>query len=138
MVPACSHKIPRVPWYSGSSLPTSYFNYGNVTLSVSPFQKIRLYSIVRYVSPLPLYISLYKGLGSYHFARHYFGNHCFIFFSSGYLDVSVPRVPSTTLCIHVAVRTPQYVGSPIRISTDLSSFATPRSFSQLVTSFFGA
>ena len=138
MVPAYSHKIPRVPWYSGSSLPTSYFNYGNVTLSVVPFQKLRLYLIVRYVSPLPLNISLYSGLGSYHFARHYFGNHCFIFFSSGYLDVSVPRVPSTTLCIHVAVRTPQYVGSPIRISTDLSSFATPRSFSQLVTSFFGA
>ena len=60
------------------------------------------------------------------------------FFSSGYLDVSVPRVPSTTLCIHVAVRTPQYVGFPIRISTDLCSFAAPRSFSQLVTSFFGA
>ena len=138
MVPAYSHKIPRVPWYSGSSLPTSYFDYGNVTLFVSPFQKIRLYSIVRYVSPLPLYISLYKGLGSYHFARHYFGNHCFIFFSSGYLDVSVPRVPSTTLCIHVAVRIPQYVGFPIRISTDQCSFAAPRSFSQLVTSFFGA
>ena len=27
----------------------------------------------------------------------------FSFFSSGYLDVSVPRVPSTTLCIHVVV-----------------------------------
>ena len=90
------------------------------------------------VSPLPLGISLYQGLGSYHFARHYFGNHCFIFFSSGYLDVSVPRVPSTILCIHIAVHTPRCVGSPIRISTDLRSFATPRSFSQLVTSFFGA
>ena len=30
------------------------------------------------------------------------------------------------------------VSSLIRISTDLCSFATPRSFSQLVTSFFGA
>ena len=30
------------------------------------------------------------------------------------------------------------VSSLIRISTDLSLFATPRSFSQLVTSFFGA
>ena len=138
MVPAYSHKIPRVPWYSGFSLPSSYFNYGNVTLFVIPFQILRLYSYVRYVSPLPLCISLYKGLGSYHFARHYFGNHCFIFFSSGYLDVSVPRVPSITLCIYAIVRTPQYVGSPIRISTALSSFAAPRSFSQLVTSFFGA
>ena len=30
------------------------------------------------------------------------------------------------------------VSSLIRISTDQCSFATPRSFSQLVTSFFGA
>ena len=30
------------------------------------------------------------------------------------------------------------VSSLIRISTDLGSFAAPRSFSQLVTSFFGA
>ena len=117
----------------------SHISTTGISPSLSPLSsKIRLYSIVRYVSPLPLYISLYTGLGSYPFARHYSGNHCFIFFSSGYLDVSVPRVPSTTLCIHVAVRTPQYVGSPIRISTDLCSFATPRSFSQLVTSFFGA
>ena len=34
------------------------------------------------------------GLGFSHFARHYFGN---ILFSSGYLDVSVPLVPSFTL-----------------------------------------
>ena len=100
--------------------------------------KLRLCLYVRYVSPLPLYISLYIGLGSSPFARHYSENHLFIFFSSGYLDVSVPRVPSTILCIHIAVHTPRYVGFPIRISTDLRSFATPRSFSQLVTSFFGA
>ena len=35
-----------------------------------------------------------NGLGSSHFARHYFGN---ILFSSGYLDVSVPLVPFFTL-----------------------------------------
>ena len=36
------------------------------------------------------------GLGSSAFARHYLRNHCFIFFSSTYLDVSVQRVPSDT------------------------------------------
>ena len=46
----------------------------------------------------PLYASLHIGLGFSHFARHYFGN---ILFSSGYLDVSVPRVPFFTLFIHV-------------------------------------
>ncbi len=42
----------------------------------------------------PLYGSKRTGLGFSHFARHYFGN---ILFSSGYLDVSVPPVPSITL-----------------------------------------
>jgi len=36
----------------------------------------------------------YDGLGFSHFARHYFGNNLF---SSGYLDVSVPQVPLSTL-----------------------------------------
>ena len=40
------------------------------------------------------------GLGFSHFARHYFGNNLFSFW---YLDVSVPRVPSRTLCIHARV-----------------------------------
>ena len=45
----------------------------------------------------------YFGLGSYPFAHHYSGNHSFIFSSSGYLDVSVPRVPLRTLCIYVRI-----------------------------------
>ena len=34
------------------------------------------------------------GLGSSAFARHYRRNHCLVFFSSAYLDVSVQRVGS--------------------------------------------
>ena len=55
-----------------------------------------------------------------------------IFFSSGYLDVSVPRVGLPLR--YVSCDT----GSPIRISADLGIFAPPRSFSQLVTSFFAS
>ena len=43
------------------------------------------------------------GLGSSDFARHYFRNRLFTFFSSGYLDVSVPRVPFIQLCIHCMI-----------------------------------
>ena len=43
------------------------------------------------------------GLGSCNFARHYFRNHCFIFFSFRYLDVSVPWVPFITLCIRAII-----------------------------------
>ena len=49
-----------------------------------------------------------------------------------------PGVPFYTLLIHVWITALQQLCSHIRISTDLSLFATPRSFSQLVTSFFGA
>ena len=43
------------------------------------------------------------GLGSFHFARRYFGNRKFSFSSSGYLDVSVHQVPSVYLWIQYTV-----------------------------------
>ena len=57
----------------------------------------------------PHYGSTHNGLGFSHFARHYFGN---ILFSSGYLDVSVPRVPSFTLLVHVKVTEVRSAGFP--------------------------
>ena len=45
----------------------------------------------------------HSGLGSFHFARRYFGNRLFSFSSSGYLDVSVHRVPSVHLWIQCTV-----------------------------------
>ena len=55
-----------------------------------------------------------------------------IFSSYGYLDVSVPHVrPRVRVC-----RGRASTGCPIRTSPDLGVFATPRSFSQLITSFF--
>ena len=44
-----------------------------------------------------------SGLGSFPFARRYLGNHLFVFSSSGYLDVSVHRVPSIYLWIQYTV-----------------------------------
>ena len=62
-----------------------------------------------------------------------------VFFSSGYLDVSVPRVPLAYLYYSVCNNAILLaLSSLIRISTDHRIFAPPRSFSQLVTSFFGA
>ena len=90
------------------------------------------------LGPNPKDISI-SGLASCNFARHYFRNRLFTFFSSGYLDVSVPRVPFIPLCIRKYDTTGlTMVCSHIRISTDQCSFATPRSFSQLITSFIGA
>ena len=71
------------------------------------------------------------GLGCFPFARHYLGNHCCFLFlrllrcfsSAGSLLLGRCHAFSMTGC-------------PIRISADHFVFANPRSFSQLVTSFF--
>ena len=60
------------------------------------------------------------------------------FSSSGYLDVSVHRVPSITLWIHVNVTRLLVPGFPIRISMDQGLLTAPHGFSQLTASFFGS
>ena len=61
------------------------------------------------------------------------------FFSSGYLDVSVHRVPSVTLCIHVTVMAHyRHRVSPFGYPWIYRLFAAPHGFSQLTTSFFGS
>ena len=60
------------------------------------------------------------------------------FSSSGYLDVSLPRVPSYKSIYSTCGNGSSLpLSSLIRISAALCLFAAPRSFSQLVTSFFG-
>ncbi len=57
----------------------------------------------------------------------------FVFFSSGYLDVSVLRVRLLKGYYIFNI-----VGCPIRISADHFVCANPRSFSQLITSFIAS
>ena len=64
------------------------------------FYYIYIFNFV--VAPNPSHIAI-TGLGFYPFARHYLGNRFFTFFSSWYLDGSVPRVPFITLCIYVMI-----------------------------------
>ena len=77
----------------------------------------------------------HAGLGCSAFARHYSRN---ILCSSGYLDVSVPRVSrSMTMCSSPADLAFPRSGFPIRTSTAHGLSTTPRRFSQCYTSFFG-
>ena len=65
----------------------------------------------------------------------------FDFSSSGYLDVSVPRVPgfpAYTYGFSIRSAILHRGGSPIRKSAGQCSFAAHRSLSQLVTSFVGS
>ncbi len=57
--------------------------------------------------------------------------------SSGYLDVSVRQVRLAILYIQIAISL-KGMGFPIRISSDQSLLATPRSFSQHATSFIAS
>ena len=81
----------------------------------------------------PLHVC--TGLGFSPFARHYSEN---TFFSSGYLDVSVPQVPSAYPIDSDKGTVPlDTVGFPIRISPDRRLFTAPRGFSQCPAAFIG-
>ena len=136
MVPPASHRISRVPRYSGTcslSLPSpTRLSLSSVTLSNvfgSAIVSSRKPStpLVRRpaVWPLPFSLATTQEIE-------------FSFFSSGYLDVSLPRVPSYEPMdsVHGDRALPR-PGSPIRIPWDLCSLAAPPGFSQLIASFFG-
>ena len=99
MVPALSHKVPRVSWYSGSRHVTPAFAYGAFTLSgwLSQNHSANSCESISRSEPrnarIPVWalsISLAATLEI-----------DVSFSSSGYLDVSVHRVPFHTLWIGV-------------------------------------
>ena len=99
MVPPASHKVSRVSWYSGSCQSRLNFAYGIFTLSDQISQNCSAIDSSTLCSPQPrgarttvwaLSISLAATLEIE-----------VSFFSSGYLDVSVPPVPFHTLWIGV-------------------------------------
>ncbi len=110
------------------------FAYGAVTLFGYPSQKYSATTLFAFCQALQPRC-LNNGLGWSPFARHYSGN---ILFSSGYLDVSVPPVPSSTLCVQVNVpRHDSWWVSPFGYPRILRLHTAPRGFSQCTTSFFG-
>ena len=136
MVPAHSIKVSRVSMYSGFRHVNFSFAYGAFTLFGRLSQNLSarsVESIMRSeprcartsVWAFPLSLAATHGI-------------TVVFSSSGYLDVSVHRVPFHTLWIGVWIHEVAHVGFPIQISADRWIFAPPRSFSQLITSFFGS
>ena len=100
MVPACSHKVSRVSWYSGYRHVRFSFMYGAFTLCgrLSQNLSIRISESITRSEPRhartpvwPLSISLAATLEIDKFS----------FSSSPYLDVSVQAVPLHTLWIGV-------------------------------------
>ena len=120
-----------------SARRASAFTYGNFTLCVIPSQVFRLAFTLASRGPYPKRISTF-GLGSSDFARHYFRNHfCFLFLRvlRCFSSPGSPPLPMDSVTDYTILLVQS---SLIRISADQKIFAPPRSFSQLVTSFFGA
>ena len=99
MVPAPSHKVSRVSWYSGSRLGFLDFAYGAFTLCGWSFQVHSAILKAQFLGPNPeMHASRF---GLFRVRSPLLTESLFIFFSSGYLDVSVHRVPFHTLWIGV-------------------------------------
>ena len=102
MVPASSHKVPRVSWYSGSRHVNSSFAYGAFTLSGRLSQTFLLESLNLKCGPNPGVHALRFGL--FRFRSPLLTESHVVFSSSGYLDVSVHRVPLHNLWIQLWIR----------------------------------
>ena len=120
MVPLSSSKISRVPLYSCAN-----YVFTHTGLSPSMVRLSRLFwlfIISRW--PIPRSLATTDGIS-------------IDFFSSGYLDVSVPRVRLLHLCIQCKIPQKRWV-SPfgnLRIRACLSA---SRSLSQITTSFIAS
>ena len=131
MVPPSSDQVSRVWPYSGYCAAAPVFAYVSLTLSGWPSHTIRLTVAVLkavrtpgvflpQVWPLPRSLATTYGISV-------------DVSSSPYLDVSVQAVPSSVWYRSIAP-----VGFPIQKSADQRLFASPRSLSQLITSFVGS
>ena len=101
MVPAHSIKVSRVSMYSGSRSVSSPFAYGAFTLSGRLSQTFLLESLNLKCGPNPGVHALRFGL--FRFRSPLLTESHVVFSSSGYLDVSVHRVPFLTLWIGVRI-----------------------------------
>ena len=119
MVPPCSDRISRVPPYSRTNVRITRTGLSPAKARLS--RRFRLSRIRHW--PGPRSLATTNGVSV-------------DVLSSGYLDVSVPRVCFLHLFIHC--RIPLRVGFPIRKSTDQSLFAAPRDLSQRTTSFIAS
>ena len=127
MVPADSRRIPRAPRYSGCHWASDGFGYGAVTLCDVTFQSLLLTICLAvswsynpheagtsWVWALPRSLAATYGIDV-------------SFSSSGYLDVSVPRVPPACLWIQHAVAEVCSAGFPhSEISGSMDMCSSPK------------
>ena len=137
MVHPPSHQIPRVRCYSGSCFPTLNFVYRTLTffglsshtvllLFIVDFAVLTPYGLLLMVWPLPISLAATLRIS------FWFLFLCLLrcFSSAG--------SPCISILFNIQCQSIALTCFHIRTSAYLRSFAAPRSFSQLVTSFFGS
>ena len=139
MVLLPSVRIPRVPTYSGFLLASDWpFVYGAFTLFDRIFQFSSTRSSVHFSQVLTRHIFLYVVWALPISLATTFGIVFYFLFLRVIRCFSSPGSLRITIYSLYDTITLLMVSFLIRISADLRLFATPRRFSQLVTSFFGA
>ena len=134
MVPAVSDRIPRVPPYSGMNLARIPYVYRTVTSFGRPFQTVPLQILRFLVHPTTPYMPQHLRFGLLPFRSPLLWKSLLFSFPPG---TEMFQFPGFALRLH-GVSRQVGMGCPIRISTDQWLFAPPRSFSQLITSFFAS
>ena len=135
MVPADSRRIPRAPRYSGYRYASSRFVYGPLTLCGRTFQSVpltRCHATARSYNPGPAVTGTVWAVPR-SLATTGGITFCFLFLRV-LRCFSSPRWPPDRAGCHPFRMT----GCPIRRSADQRSFAPPRGFSQLITSFIAS
>ena len=141
MVPAPSHWVSRVPWYSGFPPQSLSLRLRGFHLLWPPFPGPFGWLPSCLCGSLPRHAA-HPGLGSFPFARRYSGNRFFFlllrllrcFSSPGSLPHTIMPM---ALFMYGCMRVP-HAGFPIQTPMALWIFAPPHGFSQLIASFFGS
>ena len=134
MVPADSHRITRVPRYSGLRYASSRFVYGPFTLCGRIFQTVPLttpLAITR--SYNPAHASLHPRFGLLPVRSPLLGESLLFSSPAGTKMFQFPAFASRR--IKAGCQTFSLTGCPIRKSADHRLCAPNRSLSQLITSF---
>lgn len=138
MVPPASHRVSRVPWYSGAQSKAFLFHIRDYYPLRWAFPDLFYYNsrLLTTVSSTPVEQAPLVWAVPFSLAATWGID--FSFSSSGYLDVSVPLVYLPLPIYSVTdTWTLLQVGFPIRTFPAQSLLAAPRDLSQLTTSFIG-
>jgi hypothetical protein len=135
MVPAGSDRVSRAPPYSGLRLAAAPIARTGLSPPLARLSMRFRFSCCRLMAALqPRPCRNRTGLGCSPFARRYSGNRCCFLLLRVLRCFSSPGLPPD----RSGYRAISAVGCPIRTPTDQGPCAPPRSFSQLVASFFAS